>query len=88
MLKILILKEFFDAEDPTKSSAYRYALIDTLAALQTDKAFAARYVMPYTDRLNAVPEFMGQLAGESNNKKGMRSLKGLIPNPILNFKIQ
>lgn len=68
------LKEFFDAEDPTKSSAYRYALIDTLAALQTDKAFAARYVMPYTDRLNAVPEFMGQLAGESNNKNGMRSL--------------
>ena len=70
------------------SSAYRYALIDTLAALQTNKAFAARYVMPYTDRLNAVPEFMGQLAGESNNKNGMRSLKGLIPNPILNFKIQ
>jgi glucose-6-phosphate isomerase len=68
------LKEFFDTEDPTKSSAYRYALIDTLAALQTNKAFAARYVMPYTDRLNAVPEFMGQLAGESNNKNGMRSL--------------
>ena len=68
------LKEFFDAKDPTKSSAYRYALIDTLAALQTNKAFAARYVMPYTDRLNAVPEFMGQLAGESNNKNGMRSL--------------
>lgn len=69
------LKEFFDeTQDPTASSAYRYALIDTLAAMQTDKGFAARYVMPYTDRLNAVPEFMAQLAGESNNKNGMRSL--------------
>ena len=66
------LKEFFDSTKLEDSSAVQYALLDSTAALKGD--FAARYVMPFSDRLSAVPEFGSQLAGESNNKNSVAAL--------------
>jgi len=68
------LDEFFKG-DLKDSSAVHYALLDALAASKEGwGSFAARYVMPYGDRLAAIPEFTAQLAGESNNKDGVQSL--------------
>ena len=67
------LEEFFNATKFANSSAVQYAVLDALAARKGEE-FAARYVMPYTDRLSAVPEFTAQLAGESNNKDNVSAL--------------
>lgn len=66
------LKEFFDAKTIKDCPAAQYALLDLFCA--RDDKFAARYVMPYTDMLAAIPEFTAQLAGESNNKNSVDAL--------------
>jgi len=63
--------EFFQAQKLTDCPAAKYALLDMLCAQQ---GFKARYVMPYDDSISALPEFSGQLAGESSNKNDVAAL--------------
>ncbi len=63
--------EFFQARKLTDCPAAKYALLDMLCAQQ---GFKARYVMPYDDSISALPEFSGQLAGESSNKNDVAAL--------------
>jgi glucose-6-phosphate isomerase len=65
------VEEFFQAQELTDCPAAKYALLDMLCA---QKGFKARYVMPYDDSISALPEFSGQLAGESSNKNDVAAL--------------
>lgn len=67
------LDEFFSAKDLFDSAAVKYALLDYFAA-SLNGQYSARYVMPYGDKLSAIPEFTAQLAGESINKEGFHAL--------------
>ncbi len=50
----------------------KYALLDM--KLAESGKFAARYVMPYSDRLELLPAASAQLTGEGTNKYGMNTL--------------
>ena len=63
--------EFFQAKKLEDCPAAKYALLDKLCA---DEGFMARYVMTYDDTISALPEFSGQLAGESSNKNDVTAL--------------
>lgn len=65
------VNEFFETQNLEDCPAAKYALLDMLCAQQ---GFKARYVMPYDDSISALPEFSGQLAGESSNKNDVAAL--------------
>jgi len=67
----LCVEEFLEAKNLKDCPAAKYALLDMLCAQQ---GFKARYVMPYDDSISALPEFSGQLAGESSNKNDVAAL--------------
>jgi glucose-6-phosphate isomerase len=65
------VNEFFETQNLEDCPAAKYALLDMLCA---EQGFKARYVMTYDDSISALPEFSGQLAGESSNKNDVTAL--------------